>query len=103
MIDLLLLDLIMASPLTLWNKFFRACNLPPSVSSAYAANFVRQRIQPAMLKDLSKTELRELGIETVGDQLAVLKHIREYDGVPPELSDESPRRVIVNGLGIVGF
>jgi len=49
-----------------------------------------------MLKDLSKAELRELGIETVGDQLAILKHIREYDGVPPELSDESPRRIVVN-------
>ena len=77
--------------------------MPSSVSSAYAANFVRQRIQPAMLKDLSKAELRELGIETVGDQLAILKHIREYDGVPPELSDESPRRIVVNGLVIVIF
>ena len=77
--------------------------MPPSVSSAYAANFVRQRIQPAMLKDLSKAELRELGIETVGDQLAILKHIREFDGVPPELSDESPRRIVVNGLVTVGF
>ncbi|KAE9553603.1 hypothetical protein FO519_003198 [Halicephalobus sp. NKZ332] len=89
-------NLRMASPLTLWNKFFRACHLPPTVSSEYAANFVRQRIQPVMLKDLSKAELRELGIETVGDQLAILKHIRECDGVPPELSDESPRRVVVN-------
>ena len=79
----------MASPLALWTKFFRHCHLPQPVCDQYAANFVRERIQPAMLKDLSKAELRDLGIETVGDQLAVLRHIKESDGVPPELAEES--------------
>lgn len=89
---------IMSSPLTLWTQFFKACNLPSAVAVTYATNFVRQRIQPAMLKDLSKVELKELGVETVGDQLAILKHIKESDGVPPELSDELPsRKIVVNG------
>uniref|UniRef100_A0A914YKA1 SAM domain-containing protein n=1 Tax=Panagrolaimus superbus TaxID=310955 RepID=A0A914YKA1_9BILA len=79
----------MSSPLALWTKFFRSCNLPTPVCEKYASNFVRERIQPAMLNDLSKSELRELGIETVGDQLAVLRRIKESDGVPAELAEES--------------
>jgi hypothetical protein len=78
-----------SSPLALWMKFFRACNLPTSVAEKYATNFCRERIQPGMLKDLSKSELRELGIEVVGDQLAILRHIKESDGVPAELAEES--------------
>uniref|UniRef100_A0AC34Q2Q0 SAM domain-containing protein n=1 Tax=Panagrolaimus sp. JU765 TaxID=591449 RepID=A0AC34Q2Q0_9BILA len=88
----------MSSPLTLWTHFFKACHLPSAVAATYATNFVRERIQPAMLKDLSKAELKELGVETVGDQLAILKHIKESDGVPPELSDELPsRKIVLNG------
>uniref|UniRef100_A0A7E4WCV8 SAM domain-containing protein n=1 Tax=Panagrellus redivivus TaxID=6233 RepID=A0A7E4WCV8_PANRE len=78
----------MASPHVLWTKFFKSCNLPSPLCSKYADNFIKQRIQPAMLKDIGKTELRDLGVTAVGDQLAILKHIKEHHGVPPELSEE---------------
>uniref|UniRef100_A0A914CFW8 SAM domain-containing protein n=1 Tax=Acrobeloides nanus TaxID=290746 RepID=A0A914CFW8_9BILA len=60
-----------------WEKFFRSCSLPAGISSNYAAKFVSERIQPYMLKELQKEDLFKLGVEALGDQLSILKYVRE--------------------------
>ncbi|KAI6186583.1 hypothetical protein M3Y98_00148500 [Aphelenchoides besseyi] len=70
----------MSNPLAVWCEFFKACDLPLRLQKQYAESFVTQRIQPYMLKELGKDELRELGIETLGDQIAILRYIKKADG-----------------------
>lgn len=77
---------------TLWENFFRACDLPQSVSKAYAAAFVKERIQPYLLKELGKDELRELGVQALGDQLAIMRYVKKTGGNPPEFTSSSKPR-----------
>jgi len=67
-----------------WENFFKACELPSKVAKLYAKRFVRERMQPYMLREISKEELRELGIEALGDQLSILRYVRGADGRPKE-------------------
>lgn len=71
----------MPSPKEIWEKFFEACSLPTKLCQKYAQTFVEQRIQPNMLKDLDKEMLKELGITAIGDQFAVMRYIKQTDGV----------------------
>lgn len=65
----------------IWEKFFEACDLPIKLRKQYADSFVGQRIQPNMLKELDKDMLRELGVNALGDQLAILRYIKQTDGI----------------------
>ncbi|KAI1720668.1 hypothetical protein DdX_04911 [Ditylenchus destructor] len=74
----------MPSPLEVWENFFLACDLPTSVSKRYAQRFVKERMQPSILNELGKEELKELGIDTIGDQLSVLRYIKKYGSAIPK-------------------
>lgn len=60
-----------------WIDFFLAAGLPQSVSTKYAMIFTDHRIQEKFLEDLTKDMLYDMGIKTIGDIIAILKHARE--------------------------
>ncbi|XP_074600476.1 uncharacterized protein LOC141854611 [Brevipalpus obovatus] len=60
-----------------WIDFFLAAKLPQSVATKYAMIFSDHRIQESMLEDLTKDMLYDMGIKTIGDIIAILKHARE--------------------------
>ncbi|XP_067140653.1 uncharacterized protein C19orf47 isoform X2 [Centruroides vittatus] len=68
----------MASGMTTskWIKFFIDSGLPPNVSANYAIIFTDHRIQMDMLLDLSKEYLFDMGIRTLGDVIAILRHAK---------------------------
>uniref|UniRef100_A0A131YWE2 SAM domain-containing protein n=1 Tax=Rhipicephalus appendiculatus TaxID=34631 RepID=A0A131YWE2_RHIAP len=59
-----------------WVQFFRAAGLPQDVSVQYAVVFGDNRIQWGMLMDLTKEYLFDMGIHTMGDVIAILKHAK---------------------------
>lgn len=59
-----------------WVQFFRAAGLPQEVSVQYAVVFADNRIQWGMLLDLTKEYLFDMGIHTMGDVIAILKHAK---------------------------
>ncbi|XP_077521194.1 uncharacterized protein LOC144132576 isoform X2 [Amblyomma americanum] len=59
-----------------WVQFFRAAGLPQQVSVQYAVVFADNRIQWGMLMDLTKEYLFDMGIHTMGDVIAILKHAK---------------------------
>lgn len=59
-----------------WIQFFKEAGIPPGPAVNYAITFVDNRIQKNMLMDLTKEILHELGIDVVGDAIAILKHAR---------------------------
>lgn len=67
----------------IWRKFFEACDLPTKIQNKYAETFTAQRIQPNMLKELDKDTLKELGVDTLGDQLAILRYIKQVGADAP--------------------
>lgn len=62
-----------------WIKFFESAGLPNKYAGRYAMIFVDHRIQKDMLKDLSKEILHDMGIKTMGDVIAILRHAKEVD------------------------
>nr|CAD2182397.1 unnamed protein product [Meloidogyne enterolobii] len=77
-----------------WEKFFEACcDIPSETRKKYASAFVKQRIQPHLLRDLGKDDLKELGISALGDQLAIINYINYCDGTPPEFLPP-PKKVV---------
>ncbi|VDM48840.1 unnamed protein product [Toxocara canis] len=59
-----------------WQTFFIEAGIPRKVAAQYAQLFVEQRIKETMLDDIDKATLIDLGITTIGDQIAILRHIR---------------------------
>lgn len=62
-----------------WMSFFLDANLPQSVATRYAVTFTDHRIQENMLGDLTKDMLYDMGIKTMGDVIAILKHAKEVN------------------------
>ena len=60
-----------------WVAFFVGAGLPDGVAENYALAFVEHRIQTDMLIDLDKEYLREMGIQAMGDVIAILRHARK--------------------------
>ncbi|CAG9538408.1 unnamed protein product [Cercopithifilaria johnstoni] len=60
-----------------WQRFFVAAGIPSIIALKYSKTFAAQRMQFTMLDVLDKSVLTELGVVTVGDQIAILQHIRK--------------------------
>lgn len=61
---------------TSWVKFFTDAGIPHNVAANYAVTFVDNRINKNMLLDLNKEILQDMGINVMGDIIAVLKHAK---------------------------
>ena len=76
---------------TNWVIFFKSAGIPANLCSDYAALFLENRIQPAMLKDLTKELLNEIGVKALGDVLAILKTAKKpFPKAPPTAAAKSP-------------
>ncbi|RWS04777.1 uncharacterized protein B4U79_16237 [Dinothrombium tinctorium] len=60
-----------------WVKFFKESGLPNSAATKYAVIFSNHRIQFNMLQDLTKEILYDMGIKTMGDVIAILRHAKD--------------------------
>uniref|UniRef100_A0A915AD15 SAM domain-containing protein n=1 Tax=Parascaris univalens TaxID=6257 RepID=A0A915AD15_PARUN len=59
-----------------WQQFFLEAGIPRKIAVQYSHLFVEQRISETMLEEIDKSTLVDLGITTIGDQIAILRHIR---------------------------
>eukprot|EP00730_Choanoeca_flexa_P016048 TRINITY_DN7504_c0_g1_i4.p1 TRINITY_DN7504_c0_g1~~TRINITY_DN7504_c0_g1_i4.p1 ORF type:complete len:193 (+),score=23.55 TRINITY_DN7504_c0_g1_i4:66-644(+) len=59
-----------------WHKFFLEAGIPETHALSYADVFVDNRITEAMMDDLDKDVLAELGVAAIGDVLAIQKAAR---------------------------
>ncbi|XP_055328323.1 uncharacterized protein LOC129581346 [Paramacrobiotus metropolitanus] len=66
--------------LTEWKNFFLDSGIPEHAASEYAGIFVKERINWAILKNLDKGYLTDMGINTIGDQISILQAAKRYSG-----------------------
>ena len=61
-----------------WISFFVEAGIPPAAAANYAIIFTDNRIQKHMLLDLNKEYLKDMGVNVLGDIIAILKHSKRY-------------------------
>ncbi|XP_033125890.1 uncharacterized protein C19orf47-like [Anneissia japonica] len=61
-----------------WIKFFTSAGVPAGAATTYAVTFIDNRIQKTMLLDITKEYLKEMGINVMGDIIAILKYCKTY-------------------------
>ena len=81
-----------------WEKFFLDANVPKKDSTIYAKIFVSNRITGELLPDLTKGTLQELGIDILGDCLAILRHARSLTVTPSVVTQPTPIKAPVAKL-----
>ncbi|GMS80415.1 hypothetical protein PENTCL1PPCAC_2590 [Pristionchus entomophagus] len=59
-----------------WARFFTLASIPDGIAARYAASFAKNRVTREMLGDLDKETLIDLGVTTVGDQIAIMKRVK---------------------------
>lgn len=64
--------------LEFWVEFFCEAGIPPVASANYAIIFSENRIQKHMLLDLNKEYLKDMGVNVLGDIIAILKHSKRH-------------------------
>ncbi|XP_060563852.1 LOW QUALITY PROTEIN: uncharacterized protein C19orf47-like [Ruditapes philippinarum] len=62
--------------MSFWIKFFRKAGIPAGDAANYAVTFTDNRITRAMLLDLTKEYLNDMGISILGDVIAILKYAK---------------------------
>ncbi|KAL4238906.1 hypothetical protein ACF0H5_003613 [Mactra antiquata] len=62
--------------MSFWIKFFKEAGIPAGDAANYAVTFTDNRIVRAMLMDLTKEYLNDMGISILGDVIAILKHAK---------------------------
>jgi len=61
-----------------WISFFVEAGIPPAAAANYAIIFTDNRIQKHMLLDLNKEYLKDMGVNILGDIIAILKHAKNH-------------------------
>lgn len=62
--------------MSFWIKFFKEAGIPAGDAANYAVTFTDHRITRAMLLDLTKEYLNDMGISILGDVIAILKYAK---------------------------
>ena len=62
--------------MSFWIKFFTDAGVPAGDAANYAVTFTDNRISRAMLTDLTKEYLQDMGIGILGDIISILKHAK---------------------------
>ena len=63
-----------------WKNFFLDSGIPDHAAAEYATIFVKERINWHILKNLDKGYLTDMGINCIGDQIAILQAAKKYCG-----------------------
>ena len=79
-----------------WTKFFSDAGIPQDIAAQYLSSFQQNRITISVLSELDKDALTELGVNTLGDRLAILKLARSLSSQPttpvvPSVKDTSAK------------
>ncbi|CAH8531358.1 unnamed protein product [Dicrocoelium dendriticum] len=79
-----------------WIEFFASAGVPANVRKTYAQIFVDHRITDAVVADLDKDHLKDMGIVVVGDVIAILKRCKKVghedpSTVVPTVTSTTPR------------
>ncbi|XP_045168252.1 uncharacterized protein C19orf47-like isoform X2 [Mercenaria mercenaria] len=65
-----------STDMSFWIKFFKEAGIPAGDAANYAVTFTDHRITRAMLLDLTKEYLNDMGISILGDVIAILKYAK---------------------------
>ena len=57
-----------------WTNVFINIQIPVDIAETYAETFINNRITETNFIDFTKEDLQELGINTLGDIKAILRH-----------------------------
>lgn len=60
-----------------WMKFFKEAGIPKEFVTNYAIVFDKHRMRMDMLQELNKDVLHDMGIKTMGDVIAIMRHAKE--------------------------
>ena len=65
-----------------WKTFFTNAEIPEAQAAAYSQIFAGARLTETTMSDVDKATLQELEITVLGDQLAILRHIKASSTTP---------------------